>query len=52
MPSFSQLTQIARNEPCVVILNDDEIRAFRIIRRNDDGTKAQIKFLGESVNDN
>ena len=28
-------------------LDDDEIRASRIIRRNDDGTKAQIKFLGE-----
>jgi hypothetical protein len=28
-------------------LGDDEIRAFGIIHRNDDGTKAPIKFLGE-----
>ena len=28
-------------------LGDDEIRAFGVIYRNDDGTKAPIKFLGE-----
>ena len=28
-------------------LGDDEIRAFGVIHRNDEGTKAPIKFLGE-----